>query len=143
MLLIVTHITRFLLLSSFFLFDIKSTLRFHKVSNFNVLKTLTLIEHAVLVLCFRNSQNSDIDYRIFNLRMKSFCMRISRTRDLSLYSQPKDVVESAETNKQNKTNKQTNKNSSNNNKRTKTTPTSFNPFPLLPVPNTPYGFRGR
>ena len=61
------------------------------------------------------------------MRMKSCCMRISRTRDLSLYSQPKDVVESAETNKQNKT-KQTNK-------QTKTAATTTNeqkrPPPLL------------
>ena len=58
-------------------------------------------------------------------------MRISRTRDLSLYSQPKDVVESAEANKQTNKTKQTNK-------QTKTAATTTNEQkrtpPLYPLP---------
>ena len=46
------------------------------VSNFNILKTVTLLVHAGLFWCFHSPPNSDMDYRIFNMCMWSFCMRI-------------------------------------------------------------------
>ena len=46
------------------------------VSNFNMMKTLTLLVHAGLFCCFHSPPNSDMDYRIFNLLMWSFCMHI-------------------------------------------------------------------
>ena len=45
--------------------------------------------HAGLFCCFHSPPNSDMDYRIFNMHMWSFCMHI-HTGDLSLYSHPKD-----------------------------------------------------
>ena len=46
------------------------------VSNFNMMKTLTLSVHAGLFWCFHSPPHSDVDYRIFNVRMWSCCMRI-------------------------------------------------------------------
>ena len=46
---------------------------------------LTLLVHAGLFWCFQNPPNSDMDYRISNMRMWSFCMHI-HPGDLGLYS---------------------------------------------------------
>ena len=57
---------------------------FRIVSNFSSLKSMTLLVHAGLFWCFhRNPPNSDVDYRIFDVRMWSFCMRM-HTGDLGL-----------------------------------------------------------
>ena len=44
------------------------------VSTFNILKTPTLSGHAGLFGCIGNPSNYDMDYRIFNMYMWSFCM---------------------------------------------------------------------
>ena len=48
--------------------------------NINILKTLRLdtftLAHAGLFWCFYNPSNSDMDYRIFNVRMWSFCFHL-------------------------------------------------------------------
>ena len=41
---------------------------FRTVSNFSIMKTLTLLVHAGLFWCFHNPPNSNLDYRIFNVR---------------------------------------------------------------------------
>ena len=46
-------------------------------------------EVIILLWRFHNPPNSDMDYRIFNVRMRSFFMRI-HTGDLGLQSHPKD-----------------------------------------------------
>ena len=46
------------------------------VANFSILKTVTLSVHAGLFGCCPNPPNSDMDYRIFNVRMWSSCIRI-------------------------------------------------------------------
>ena len=56
-----THKTLRQKLNIFFFFCI--------ASNFNILKTLTLLVHAWLFWCFHNPPNSNMDYRIFNVRM--------------------------------------------------------------------------
>ena len=48
-----------------------------------------------VVLVFHNPPNSGIDYRIFNARISSFCMRM-HTGDLGLKLYPKDYVEFAQ-----------------------------------------------
>ena len=50
-----------------------SSVFFRIASNFNSLKTLTLLVHAGLSWCFHNPPNSDTDHRIFTMRMSSFC----------------------------------------------------------------------
>ena len=40
---------------------------FFIVSNFNILKTLTLSVHVVFFWCFHNPPNSSTDYRVFNV----------------------------------------------------------------------------
>ena len=40
---------------------------FRTVSNFNILKTLTLLVHAMFFWCFHNPPNSNMDYRICNV----------------------------------------------------------------------------
>ena len=40
-------------------------------------ETLTLLVHAGLFWCFHNPLNFDMNYRIFNVCMWSFCMRVS------------------------------------------------------------------
>ena len=73
--------------------------------------------------------------------MRSFCMCISHTSDISLYSQTEDVVESAETNKHNKTNKQNQQQQQQ--QTNKKITHHFTPLPaLFPVPNKPYGGGG-
>ena len=42
------------------------------VSNFNILKTLTLLMHAGLFWYFHNPLNSDMNYRIFNVYVIHF-----------------------------------------------------------------------
>ena len=59
----------FLLIFFFFFF-------FRIVSNFNMMKTLTLLVHAGLFCCFHSPLNSVMDYRVFNVHMWSFCMHI-------------------------------------------------------------------
>ena len=44
-------------------------LLFCVVSNFNIMKTLTLLVLAGLFQCFHNPPNSDVDYRIFNMHI--------------------------------------------------------------------------
>ena len=39
------------------------------VSNFNIIKTLTLLMHAGLFGCFCNPSNSEMDYWIFDVSM--------------------------------------------------------------------------
>ena len=50
------------LMKPFFLF-------FCIVSNFNIIKTLTLLVHAGLFQCFHSPPNSDMDYRIFKMHI--------------------------------------------------------------------------
>ena len=59
----------FFLFFFFFFFFFSCT-----VSNFNILKTLTLSGRAGLFGCISNPSNYDMDYRIFNMCMWSFCM---------------------------------------------------------------------
>ena len=47
---------------------------FHAVSN--ILKTVTLLVHAGIVWRFRTLPHSGMDYRIFNVRRRYFCMCI-------------------------------------------------------------------
>ena len=72
----------FLLIFFFFFF-------FLIVSIFNMTKTLALLVHPGLFWCFHSPLNCDTDYRIFNVCMWSFCMRI-HTGDHSLSSHSKD-----------------------------------------------------
>ena len=53
-----------------------SSVFFRIASNFNSMKTLTLLVHAGLSWCFHNPPNSDTDHRIFTIHMSSFCLRI-------------------------------------------------------------------
>ena len=46
------------------------------MSNFNYIKTLTLLVCTRLFLCLHNPPNSDMDYMIFNMCMWYFCMFI-------------------------------------------------------------------
>ena len=43
---------------------------FRIVSNFSILKTLTLLMQSGLFWCFHNRTNSDMDYRIFNVHKR-------------------------------------------------------------------------
>ena len=49
------------------------------------MKTLIILVHAGLFWCFHNAPNSDMDYRIFNVRMSLFFACIY-TRGTSAYS---------------------------------------------------------
>ena len=53
------------------------------VYNFNIMKTLTLLVPAGLCWCFHNPSNSDMDYRISNVCMRSLHAYI-HTGDLDL-----------------------------------------------------------
>ena len=45
----------------------------YRVSNFNIMKTVTLLVHAAgLFWCFHHPPNSDMDYRIFNVCISIF-----------------------------------------------------------------------
>ena len=68
---------------------------FRIVSSFNILKTLTPLVNAGLFGCFHNPSNTDMNYRTFNMRMCSFCMRIY-TRRTSVYGLIRTFVESAQ-----------------------------------------------
>ena len=71
-----------------FLYFIHCCSRYHLLlcsAHLNTLKILTFTVHAGLFKCFQNPGNSDMDYRIFNLCMCSFCMRI-HTGGLNLLS---------------------------------------------------------
>ena len=57
-----THKTQRPKLNIFFFF-------FRIASNSNILKTLTRLVHAWLFWCFHNPPNSNMDYRIFHVRM--------------------------------------------------------------------------
>jgi len=46
-----------------------------------MMKTLILLVHDGLFWCFHSPPNSDMGYKIFNVRIRSFCMRIHK-RDL-------------------------------------------------------------
>ena len=46
------------------------------LANFNILKTLTLFGACWVFCCYHNPPIPNMDYRIFNMRMWSFCMRV-------------------------------------------------------------------
>ena len=54
-------------------------------------KTLTLLVHAGLFWCFHNPLNSDMGYRIFSMRMRSF-LHAYTYRDFGLKSHLKDFL---------------------------------------------------
>ena len=60
------------------------------MSDFIIMKTLTLLVHAGLFGCFHNPPNSDMDYRILKVDMWSFFGMRTHTVDLGLDSQPKE-----------------------------------------------------
>ena len=66
---------------------------FRILSNFNIMKTMTLLVHAGLFWCCHNSPNSDMGYRIFDMHVRSFCVSID-TGDYSLIR--RTSVESAQ-----------------------------------------------
>ena len=52
--------------------SVSSSFFFRIVLNFNILKVLTLLVHADIFGCFLSPPISDVDRRIFNVRMSSF-----------------------------------------------------------------------
>ena len=79
--------------SLIFFFFLRWRLTFDKT--FFFWKLMTLLVRTGVFWCFHNPPNSDMDYRIFNMQMWSFCLRI-HTEYLGLLSLLKDFGESAQ-----------------------------------------------